>query len=111
MDNGDNMDTLDKKTSIVKPDLNQPRKTFDPVELAHLKKSLFARQDIPLIALPDGERRWLAARLEIRVKTLDVVITHRPLTPVRIDDLVSSATLGNSASLSAALALELSAMM
>jgi hypothetical protein len=78
------MEILDKKElSWFKPDPNQPRKAFDPAELEALEESLFVRQDIPLIAfvdgtIQDGERRWRAAQLRGRIKTLDVVITDKP---------------------------------
>ena len=85
--NGSDIETLAKKElHWFKPDPNQPRKTFGLAELEPLEESLFVRQDIPLIAsadgtILDGERRWRAAGLKGRIKTLDVVITNRPMTP------------------------------
>jgi ParB family chromosome partitioning protein len=92
------MEILDKKElSWFKPDPNQPRKAFDPAELEALEESLFVRQDIPLIAfvdgtIQDGERRWRAAQLRGRIKTLDVVITDKPMTPteLRVFQITSS---------------------
>ena len=92
------METLGKKElGWFKPDPNQPRKEFDLAELAALEESLFVRQDIPLVALVDGtildgERRWRAAELKGRIKTLDVVITDKPMTPtdLRVFQITSS---------------------
>ena len=80
------MQTLtEKELSWFKPDPNQPRKVFNLAELDALEESLFVRQDIPLIAsadgtIRDGERRWRAAQRRGRIKTLDVVITDKPMT-------------------------------
>lgn len=86
-----------KELGFFKPDPNQPRKVFDPAELAALEESLFAGQDIPLVAsvdgtILDGERRWRAAQLRGRIKTLDVVITDKPMTPtdLRVFQITSS---------------------
>ena len=92
------MQTLDKKElNWFKPDPNQPRKEFGLAELAQLEESLFVRQDIPLIAyadgmIVDGERRWRAAQLKGRIKTLDVVITDKSMTPaeLRVFQITSS---------------------
>lgn len=86
-----------KPLDFFKPDPNQPRKAFDLGELTALEESLFARQDIPLIAFADGviidgERRWRAAQLKGRIKTLDVVITDQRMTPteLRVFQITSS---------------------
>jgi ParB family transcriptional regulator, chromosome partitioning protein len=92
------METLEKKElAWFKPDPHQPRKTFGLAELEALEESLFVRQDIPLIAfldgtIIDGERRWRAAQRRGRIKTLDVVITDKRMTPseLRVFQITSS---------------------
>lgn len=82
--------TLDEKElAFFKPDPNQPRKEFSLADLERLEESLFVSQHVPLIAamdgtIRDGERRWRAASLKGRIKTLAVVITDEVLSPTEL---------------------------
>jgi ParB family transcriptional regulator, chromosome partitioning protein len=95
---GADMKILEKnELTWFKADPGQPRKEFGLAELEPLEASLFVRQDIPLIARPDGtiidgERRWRAAQLKGRIKSLDVIITDEPMTPteLRVFQITSS---------------------
>jgi len=80
-----------KPVSWLRPDPNQPRKYFDPVEEALLGASLRNKQHVPCIAtsagvIIDGERRWRAAKA-IGLETIDVIITDENLTPSQIKEM------------------------
>jgi ParB family chromosome partitioning protein len=64
--------------AALKPDPEQPRKTFDPEHLRRLGQSLRKRQWYPLLIQPtrvivDGECRWRAAQLA-GIEKLDVIV-------------------------------------
>jgi ParB family chromosome partitioning protein len=66
--------------SALKPDAEQPRKTFDEQYLDRLGESLLKRQWYPLLIRPtrviiDGECRWRAAKLK-RIEKLDVIVVQ-----------------------------------
>ncbi|MBP3955467.1 ParB/RepB/Spo0J family partition protein [Gemmata sp. G18] len=73
-----------KPLSWLKPDPNQPRKSFIEAELRLLGESLRRKQLQPVLCQPDGtiiagERRWRAATL-VGLPTLEVKIADEVLT-------------------------------
>jgi ParB/RepB/Spo0J family partition protein len=80
-----------KPLSFMKPDPNQPRKSFDNSELTALGESLKKKQLVPVLAKPDGtiidgHRRLLAAKL-VGLEQLDVIITDDVLTLAQIKEI------------------------
>ncbi|WP_435008066.1 ParB/RepB/Spo0J family partition protein [Tundrisphaera lichenicola] len=77
-----------RPVSWLKPDANQPRKTFDEAELRLLGESLRKRQLQPVLARSDGtiiagERRYRAALL-VGLKELLVIATEESLSEAEI---------------------------
>ena len=80
-----------KPLDFFRPDPNQPRKSFDEVELRALGESLKKKQIVPVLARPDGtlidgHRRWLAAKL-VGLDRLIVIITDELLTPAQTTEI------------------------
>jgi len=90
--------TLTKKPlTFLRPDPNQPRKSFDNDELKSLGESLKKKQLVPALAkgdgtLIDGHRRWLAAKLA-GLEQLDVIITDEPVLPAQMKEFQLVTTL------------------
>jgi len=81
-----------KPLDFFKPDPGNPRKSFSVDGLRELSDSLCKKQQVPLIAKPDGiiidgERRWRAAMLDGKPERLDVIITDEPLTQAEIKEI------------------------
>src|SRR6185436_17740015 len=69
---------------LIKPDPDQPRKTFDDKALASLSESIKHGIEVPLtvrldkgaIVIVDGERRWRAAKLP-KLEKLPCLLSER----------------------------------
>jgi ParB/RepB/Spo0J family partition protein len=80
-----------KPLDWFKPDPGNPRLSFDNEELRALGESIKKKQNVPVLAKPDGllidgNRRFFGAEL-VGVEQLDVIVTDEPLTPAQIKEI------------------------